>query len=588
MPSGRIIHEFLACSLSRLHPEVPRRSRRRVLAAIALAVPAALASHGFAGDEPCGIFVSALGENTPECGLSPDSPCATIQFGVDRAAEIGATCVFIQTGAYVEFVKLEPGVNLFGGFDLNWEQGPVSEREHLTVLTGAFDASNGIWTALFAQSIPFDAAPTIADLIIRGPIVPNGSTINGNGRPSMAILAQSSGIVVLRCRIEAGQGGLGLNLQSGTNASPLEATASMIGADGSDGETEGCSTASVAPGAGGSNPLVGINSGGGAGGAGGAADTACGFPPNTQPDAGETGQIGFGAAGGGGGLLGPTCGSGGVGIPAQPVNGAGGSGGSGFTLFGLNVLANAGTAGSVGEHGSGGGGGGGAGGCNSPLNHSGGAGGGGGAGGLRAPTAGLQGRGGGGAFGIVLVLSNAKVSDCLFVGGVGGNGAPGGKGGIGQAGGAGGSGGSSPFGGETGGTGGAGAHGGHSGGGGGGAGGASIAITGASTGSVVQLTNVQYIPGTPGSGGAGGAAAPADPPNNDGNPGGNGAAGLSGNFSAITLGPVNLAEAVCDPLPCAPPRPKPCLGDLNADGIVDGADLGLLLSAWGMCAEESR
>jgi len=558
---------------------------RHGLLALASLAAAATASPTFARGELCGIFVSTLGADTPDCGLSPDSPCATIQHGVGRAAELGATCVFIQTGAYVEFVKLQPGVNLFGGFSLDWEAGPVTEREHLTVLTGAFDASNGVWAALFAQSIPFAEAPTIADLVIRGPDVPNGSLINGNGRPSMAILAQSSGIVVLRCRVEAGQGGLGLNSLSGTNAWPLVATSSMVGVDGSDGQSGGCSTASPTPGAGGINPLVGDNATGGLGGGGGAADTQCGFPSNGQPMAGAPGEDGLGLNGGGGGLLGPSCGPGGIGIPAQPVNGAGGAGGSSYTLFGLNVLANAGTAGSLGAHGSGGGGGGGAGGCNSPVNHSGGAGGGGGAGGLRSPTAGQPGRGGGPSLGLVLVLSNAKVTDCLFVGGIGGNGGPGGKGGIGQAGGAGGLGGASPFGADVGGVGGAGAHGGHSGGGGGGAGGPSIAITGASTGSVVQLTNVQVIPGVPGAGGAGGAPAAALPPDNDGHPGATGAAGIVGSFAALTIGPVSLAEAVCDPLPCAPPRPKPCLGDLNEDGIVDGADLGLLLSAWGLCPD---
>ncbi len=28
---------------------------------------------------------------------------------------------------------------------------------------------------------------------------------------------------------------------------------------------------------------------------------------------------------------------------------------------------------------------------------------------------------------------------------------------------------------------------------------------------------------------------------------------------------------------------EPCLGDLSGDGSVDGADLGLLLGAWGGC-----
>jgi hypothetical protein len=29
--------------------------------------------------------------------------------------------------------------------------------------------------------------------------------------------------------------------------------------------------------------------------------------------------------------------------------------------------------------------------------------------------------------------------------------------------------------------------------------------------------------------------------------------------------------------------PPSCIADLNADGIVNGADLGILLGAWGLC-----
>jgi hypothetical protein len=29
----------------------------------------------------------------------------------------------------------------------------------------------------------------------------------------------------------------------------------------------------------------------------------------------------------------------------------------------------------------------------------------------------------------------------------------------------------------------------------------------------------------------------------------------------------------------------PCVGDLNEDGVVNGADLGLLLGNWGACPE---
>jgi hypothetical protein len=29
--------------------------------------------------------------------------------------------------------------------------------------------------------------------------------------------------------------------------------------------------------------------------------------------------------------------------------------------------------------------------------------------------------------------------------------------------------------------------------------------------------------------------------------------------------------------------PPNCIGDLNGDGVVNGADLGILLGAWGAC-----
>jgi hypothetical protein len=33
-----------------------------------------------------------------------------------------------------------------------------------------------------------------------------------------------------------------------------------------------------------------------------------------------------------------------------------------------------------------------------------------------------------------------------------------------------------------------------------------------------------------------------------------------------------------------PDAPPPCRPDLNGDGVVDGADLGIMLGAWGPCA----
>ncbi len=69
-------------------------------------------------------------------------------------------------------------------------------------------------------------------------------------------------------------------------------------------------------------------------------------------------------------------------------------------------------------------------------------------------------------------------------------------------------------------------------------------------------------------------------------------------FLAIPMNPNDDVEVVLTALPGALPSlpgsegdnggsttiPAPCSGDLNGDGKVDGADLGLLLSDWGACA----
>jgi hypothetical protein len=50
---------------------------------------------------------------------------------------------------------------------------------------------------------------------------------------------------------------------------------------------------------------------------------------------------------------------------------------------------------------------------------------------------------------------------------------------------------------------------------------------------------------------------------------------INGNFSEGTI--VTTVSANLR----APGVPVPILGDLNGDGIVNGLDLGLMLSAWG-------
>jgi hypothetical protein len=55
-------------------------------AAVVAGALGALATPGSA--ERCGIFVSTLGLDSPDCGLDPDTPCATIQSSLDRAGQV--------------------------------------------------------------------------------------------------------------------------------------------------------------------------------------------------------------------------------------------------------------------------------------------------------------------------------------------------------------------------------------------------------------------------------------------------------------------------------------------------------------------
>ncbi|NBX32690.1 MAG: hypothetical protein EBR07_08155 [Planctomycetes bacterium] len=47
-----------------------------------------------------------------------------------------------------------------------------------------------------------------------------------------------------------------------------------------------------------------------------------------------------------------------------------------------------------------------------------------------------------------------------------------------------------------------------------------------------------------------------------------------GSYNAAAAGPFTIEIT-------GPSGPPPCLGDINHDGVVGGADLGLLLGNWG-------
>jgi len=479
---------------------------------------------GIDGDESDAVFVATSGSDSATCGPLSD-PCATVQFGIDRASLLGVGGVYVAGGDYTGSVSLSDGVSLFGGYDAggSWNRNPATYVSRVTGVDGEIE---GRAVTLLAEAI---TVPTfVADMTFVGPDAA-GTLPGGQGRSSYVMVVRNSNdsLMIRGNTIQAGAGAPGASGTDGTAAAGSPAAAGGIGqAAGSfaaacDDTTRG----NGGSGATGARP----GSAGGAGGHGGTMDADCanypltfdltataGLPGNDA----ETSGGGFGAGGGSA----PACLPGNPGLAGQP--GANGTPGSGAVSNGLLIAdfwhAADGLAGGAGTDGTGGGGGSGSGGCDAGTDSYGAGGGGGGAGGGGATEAGAGGAGGGGSFGVFLIASSPELVSNQIVLGAAGDGGAGGDAGAGQAGGPGAPGGSSN--GTTsgdGGNGGDGGRGGHSGAGGGGAGGIAAGIY-STAGSAPTLTDNGYSGGTAGAGGSGGA--PVD---------GGQAAGASGADGAV-------------------------------------------------------
>lgn len=485
---------------------------------------------GIDGDRERGIFVSqTTGTDNSSCGLTTETPCHTITYGLGRGIIESRRDVFVQAGSYNEIINLRDGVRIFGGYNTSWVRASRVTAGHRVEIAGGMHAGDGQYMTVRARDLSVGA--TLENLYILGPDA-MGTTAEG-GRSSYAIHASASRIELIRVSVVAGAGAAGATGSAGANATSTSATSPMNGAVGSAGAryNTACDTESPSGGAPGANGTC--SSTGGSGGSGGSMDTNCGvLSLNLNARGGSNGANAsdvtgsFGRLGGGAGM----CAAGGSGSPGRVVNGSAGTAPSSANgrLSGLFWVGNTGGMGSAGSNGTAGGGGGGGGGCDDGTDSRGGGGGGGGAGGCAAMSGGGGGTGGGSSFGVFAVSSSmVMASECDIVRGTAGRGGDGGTGGQGQSGGAAGPGGSASRGTDGGGAGGAGGHGGHGGGGGGGAGGSSYAYATA-TGSTVVETCTEAA-GSAAPGGTGGASAPSAPAaERDGNPGASGPMGTVG------------------------------------------------------------
>lgn len=311
-------------------------------------------------------------------------------------------------------------------------------------------------------------------------------------------VVMSTGVLLRRMRVVAGNGGDGSPGARGTDVT----TAGAIGQSGGNGTSPGGGSGGPTPGGRG-----GTGGPGGTGGMGGAGLNGTGF---------MAGVCGLGSGGGAGITFCMTgfANSADPGLPgiigcagARGSHGAGGSsGGSVASGMWMPSTGGMGGTGSTGTFGGGGGGGGGAQ-CGTASN--GGGGGGAGGGGGSGGGGGVPGQPGGASIAILATDSTLALDTVVLVtgrGGAGGAGGAGGTGGPGGAGGMGGSGITSSLPGTTavssgnGGRGGTGGTGGDGGCGGGGAGGPSVGIFGRTV--AVTTTAVTYTLGVGGAGGA--------------------------------------------------------------------------------------
>ncbi|MDX2008599.1 MAG: MopE-related protein [Myxococcaceae bacterium] len=451
---------------------------------------------GLDGRADSAIFVDAVAGNDGNTGTTRSAPRRTISAALAAAQANGRTALFLSRGTYTEAVTLANGINLYGGYDA--AQGWRRSLAFTTIIQSP--------TAIGLTAQNLGAVHEVQLLTIRAANA-SGQEPNGDGRSSVAVLAENVGGLTLRgCVLQPGAGTAGASMPTGADGPGALPGSQAFGSIQGSGGFSSC-------GANGGNGGAGV-SGAAAGNRG---DDGLRAPSGADPSPGSNGGAGAGcdsSTGNGrnGDLVLPTP-------AAHGVAGANGSGSAAFGTFtGVLYLPPAGLPGAPGQAG-GGGGGGGAGGatrrnsgtfCSSCNQQTTSGGGGGGGGGGCGGEAGLGGRGGGGSFGVVS-LNAAVTLDVTQVqtstGGNGGAGGTGGRGGSGAVGGAGGTGTSISGGCATrtagnGATGGTGGNGGPGGGGGGGAGGPSVCVV--YRGTAPAQTGVSCTTGTPGLGGPGG------------------------------------------------------------------------------------
>ena len=396
---------------------------------------------GIDGDIGKAIFVATSGTDSGTCGTQL-APCASPQFAISRLGG-AVNSIYVQVGAYSGALTIVSDAAFFGGYDLNWQRGPVTPGGPNSQIQGVQSPMGALGEQAFAVFVAFGTQAVFNGMEIDAPLA--SGVINRVGRSSYGIYADTGvTLSVDYSAIVQSDGAAGAAGNDGTSATQI---AVQAGGSGSAGVQVNIFCDTMTHTSGGAPSTNFCSSGrsvaAGAGGDGGVMDNNCtsfiALPGAVGIDA--TTVVGTAGKGGTPGSGGGSCGATGAGQPGSLSNGSGGLAGLGAMVSGGIFLGNAGGSGTLGANGGGGGGGGGAGGCDNGTDSYGASGGGGGAGGCAATVAGTGGAGGGGSFGIFALNAHVDSNNTTFVLGHGGKGGDGGKAGLGQPGGSGGTGG---------------------------------------------------------------------------------------------------------------------------------------------------
>lgn len=470
-------------------------------------------------DQKSAWFVDQdMGHDFNNTGASPDSPLRTLDEALIKAASNGGD-IYLNSpdnGGFFsvdQTIDLSAGIDLYGGFDQNWQHDPEASPTPIrvaqaTAIRAVNFASGLILSGLSVEAIvpPGGQIQSYAIYLENGARATLEKIIAKGGNQSLPVEIVNSGSVDLIAASSHGVGAFNISDRLEIIDSRILAGKGADGPKGVKGDTGATGATGNNGGSGndrnGGSSRIDVRSNGAAGGKGGdaVAGAVC-----VGGKAGSQGTKSGNVTGGNGGsagiakfkvlfceVTGAGSGSsvstraakGGVGVPAPTA---------GFEFVG-DPYAYQPSHGSIGLRGTGGAGGGSGSGWDTNDGGGGGAGGQGGGGGL----GGQGGRGAGGSFALLTsAVKYIKISNSTLTSESGAAGGPGGLGGTGGSGGAGGSGADSGL--RKGGSGGQGGPGGNGGEGGGGSGGpvAGLVLLNETQ---VDLLNAKIITGNAGNG----------------------------------------------------------------------------------------